>query len=124
MHKPIIIICAAAGLGACGQSANDGANQDAANSVAAEAPKPAYCFFKDSETKAWKAKVEKDGNVTVSGKAYREDSLDALNASEQRQERGRVGDHERDRHDRDDREERYRAASGAQRGRMAFHASR
>jgi len=74
MHKPIIIICAAAGLGACGQSANDGANQDAANSVAAEAPKPAYCFFKDSETKDWKANVDKSDNVVVSGKAYREDS--------------------------------------------------
>lgn len=74
MRKPIILLCAAASLGACSQSANETANQGAANSVAAEAPKPAYCFFKDSETKGWAAKVDKNGNVVVSGKAYREDS--------------------------------------------------
>ena len=49
------------------------ANNAAANSAATEKPKPAYCFFKDLETKAWKAKADKDGNVVVSGKAYRED---------------------------------------------------
>jgi hypothetical protein len=73
MRKPIILLCAAASLGACSQSANETANQGAANSAAAEAPKPAYCFFKDSETKDWKGKLDKSGNVVVSGKAYRED---------------------------------------------------
>ena len=73
MRKPIILFCAAASLGACGQSTNDvGANESAAN-AAAEAPKPAYCFFKDSETKDWKAKLDKSGNVVITGKAYRED---------------------------------------------------
>src|SRR5690349_15184113 len=73
MRKPIILFCAAASLGACGQSTNDvGANESAAN-AAAEAPKPAYCFFKDSETKDWKAKLDKRGNVVITGKAYRED---------------------------------------------------
>ena len=54
---------------------NATANNGAANSAAGEAPKPAaYCFFEDSETKAWKATVDKSGNVVVSGKAYRQDS--------------------------------------------------
>ena len=73
MRKPIILFCAAAGLGACGQSADEATNQGAANNAAAEAPRPAYCFFKDSETKDWKAKLDQSGNVVVSGKAYRED---------------------------------------------------
>ena len=37
-------------------------------------PRPAYCFFKDEETKGWAATADKDGNVVVSGKAYREDA--------------------------------------------------
>jgi hypothetical protein len=74
MRHSIILFCAAAGLAACGQSADDAASNDAGtNSAAAEAPKPAYCFFKDSETKDWKAKFDKSGNVVVTGKAYRED---------------------------------------------------
>jgi hypothetical protein len=36
--------------------------------------KPAYCFFKDSETKGWAATRGKDGNIVVHGKAYRQDS--------------------------------------------------
>ena len=53
-------------LAGCGQSTeNAAANNSAANSAAAEKPKPAYCFFKDSET---------NGNIVVSGKVYREDS--------------------------------------------------
>ena len=41
--------------------------------AAPKKPKPAYCFFKDSETKDWSAKRGKDGNIVVKGKAYRED---------------------------------------------------
>lgn len=75
MHKSVMLCGAAAALAACGQSADNGsANNVAANSAAAEAPKPAYCFFKDSETKDWKAKLDKKGNVVVTGKAYRQDS--------------------------------------------------
>ena len=77
MHKSVILFGAAVALTACGQSAeNSATNNDdaAANSAAAEAPKAAYCFFKDNETKDWKAKVDKSGNVVVSGKAYRQDS--------------------------------------------------
>ena len=76
MHKSVILFGAAAALAGCGQSAENGTtnNGAAANSSAAEAPKTAYCFFKDSETKDWKARLDKNGNVVVSGKAYRQDS--------------------------------------------------
>ncbi|MGE5562385.1 MAG: membrane lipoprotein lipid attachment site-containing protein [Bacillota bacterium] len=76
MRKSLILIGAAVVLAGCGRSGgNDAAaNNAAANSAAAEKPKPAYCFFKDAETKGWKASVDKSGNVVVSGKAYRQDS--------------------------------------------------
>jgi len=75
MQKTSYLLGAAAGLAACGQSSgNSTANNAAANSAAVEKPKPAYCFFKDSETKGWAAKRGKDGNIVVTGKAYREDS--------------------------------------------------
>ena len=74
MRKSIILL-AAAGLGACGQSSDEAAaNNAAANAAAPEKPRPAYCFFKDEETKGWAAKADKDGNVIVTGKAYREDA--------------------------------------------------
>ena len=63
---------AAALLASCGQSG------DSANKAAATPPKPkkkpAYCFFKDPETKGWAASRDKDGNIVVKGKAYRSDS--------------------------------------------------
>jgi hypothetical protein len=75
MRKHLLLICVAAGLAACGQSSDQAAaNQAAANEAATKTPRPAYCFFKDSETKGWKAKLDKSGNVTVSGKVYRLDS--------------------------------------------------
>jgi len=75
MRTSIFLLSAAAALVGCGQSSdNAAADNGAANSAAAEKPKPAYCFFKDSETKSWAAKVDKDGNVVVTGKAYREDA--------------------------------------------------
>lgn len=74
MHKWIFLAGAAAALGGCGQSANDdgAANQAAARAVQPK-KKPAYCFFKDSETKGWAASRDKDGNITVKGKAFRLD---------------------------------------------------
>ena len=73
--RKLIILLAAAGLGACGQSSDEAAaNNAAANAAAPEKPRPAYCFFKDEETKGWAAKADKDGNVVVTGKAYREDA--------------------------------------------------
>lgn len=75
MHKSIIIATAAAALAGCGQSSRNNGAANAPANQAAPAPKPAaYCFFKDAETKGWKASVDKSGNVVVSGKAYREDS--------------------------------------------------
>ena len=75
MRKSIILLGAAAARGACGQSSdNSTAANSAANTAATEKPKPAYCFFKDSETKGWAARRGKDGNIVVTGKAYREDS--------------------------------------------------
>jgi hypothetical protein len=74
MYKTLILLGMTAGLAACGQSTENATANDAANSAAAEKPKPAYCFFKDSETKDWAAKRGKDGNIVVTGKVYREDS--------------------------------------------------
>ena len=72
--RKFIVILGAAGLVACGQSANQtAANNQAANAAAPEKPKVAFCFFKNSETKEWKGSLDKDGNVVVTGKAYRED---------------------------------------------------
>lgn len=71
----LLLLSTAAGLAACGQTANDAANNAAANTaVAAKPEKTPYCFFKDKEMKGWKAAVGKDGDVIVSGKAYRSDS--------------------------------------------------
>jgi hypothetical protein len=74
MRKSIILALATAGLAACGQSSDESSTNAAVKAAAPEKPKPAYCFFKTTETKAWAAKVDRSGNVIVSGKAYREDS--------------------------------------------------
>jgi hypothetical protein len=72
MQRLMIIAAATALLGACGQSSDNG------NQAAASPPKPkkkpAYCFFKDPETKGWAASRDKDGNIVVKGKAFRSDS--------------------------------------------------
>lgn len=74
MRRSIILLAAAAGLTACGQPSDDGANAtNAAANAAVEKPKPAYCFFTGSDTKGWKAAVDSSGNVVVTGKAYDED---------------------------------------------------
>lgn len=71
MTRNFIIFCSAAALAGCGQS-ND---TTAGNQSAAAQPKkkPAYCFFKDPETKGWAASRGKDGNIAVKGKVYRSD---------------------------------------------------
>jgi hypothetical protein len=75
MLKSIILLGAAAGLASCGQSSGNSAANNAAANEAAAKPKPAaYCFFRDENTKGWKAKTDKDGNVVVTGKALAEDA--------------------------------------------------
>ena len=75
MRKSFLILGAVASLAGCNSPGDDSANQAAAETKAAapKKPKPAYCFFKDSETKDWSAKRGKGGDITVKGKAYRLD---------------------------------------------------
>jgi hypothetical protein len=73
MRKYLSVAGVAAGLAACGQTSDNSANEAAANSAQPK-KKPAYCFFKDEETKGWAASRGKDGNIIVKGKVYREDS--------------------------------------------------
>jgi hypothetical protein len=73
MIKHVLVFAAAMTLAGCGRS-DDGASNKAAANAAQPKKKLAYCFFKDSETKAWKASRGKDGNVVVKGKVYRQDS--------------------------------------------------
>jgi hypothetical protein len=73
MCKFIILLGSTAALTACGQSADNSAANASANAAPAQKPRPAYCFFKESDTKGWKASVDKNGNVVVTGKAYDED---------------------------------------------------
>lgn len=73
MRKSIMLISAAV-LAGCGQSSeNQSAGKAAANGAAAKSPRPAYCFFKDSGTKGWAVKLDKSGNVILTGTAYLED---------------------------------------------------
>jgi hypothetical protein len=75
LRKVFIIVGLAGALGACGPSGqSNGQNQVSANAAAPKKERAPYCFFKDSETKAWAASRDKDGNITVKGKVYREDS--------------------------------------------------
>jgi hypothetical protein len=68
------MLAAAAGLAACGQS-DDGTTtaKAVAKPAAPKVKHPTYCFFKDANRKGWAASTDKDGNVTVKGKAYLED---------------------------------------------------
>jgi hypothetical protein len=74
MHEWSLLIGVAAMLTGCGRSSDNAAANQAAANAAQPKKKPAYCFFKDSETKGWTASRGKDGNIAVKGKAYREDS--------------------------------------------------
>ena len=72
--KSAIWIAAAAALASCGQQSGNTTTNVSANTAAAEKPKhPTYCFYKDANTKGWKASTDKSGNVAVNGKAYLQD---------------------------------------------------
>ena len=68
--RHFVIVVAAGALAACGQPGNE---QAANQATAAPKEKTPYCFFKDSDAKGWAASTDKDGNVVVTGKLYRED---------------------------------------------------
>jgi hypothetical protein len=74
MRTWIFLIGVAAAVAGCGQSSDDAAANQAAANAAQPKKKPAYCFFKDSETKGWAASRDKDGNIAVKGEAFRLDS--------------------------------------------------
>jgi hypothetical protein len=74
MRGKLVLLCAAAILVGCNDAGDNVATNAAANATAAEPKHSAYCFFKDEETKAWKASLDKSGNVTVTGKAHVKDS--------------------------------------------------
>jgi hypothetical protein len=69
--RKLMLLLGAGALAGCG-----GADDQSSNQVAKPAArkKPAYCFFKEPDTKGWAASRDKDGNITVKGKAYRQDS--------------------------------------------------
>ena len=72
--KKSIMLASAVLLAGCGGAADNAAeNNVATNAAAAEKLRPAYCFFKDAETKAWAASRDKSGNVVVTGTAFRSD---------------------------------------------------
>ena len=72
MRRSIVLLCAAVGLAGCNQAAQEPAKNAAANTVVVAAKHPAFCFFKDEETKGWKASADAKG-VTVTGKAHVKD---------------------------------------------------
>ena len=74
MRSSLLLMSAGLLLAGCGQSNDDAAANQAAANAAQPKKRPAYCFFKDSETKSWAASRDKDGNIKVKGKAYRQDS--------------------------------------------------
>jgi hypothetical protein len=60
-------------LAGCNSSTDDGSANAAAANASQPAKKPAYCFFKPEEMKAWTAARGKDGNITVKGKGHVKD---------------------------------------------------
>jgi hypothetical protein len=74
MMRSLLIAGAAALLCGCGQSNDDAAANRAAANGAQSEKKAAYCFFDPAKMKDWAASRDKTGNITVKGRAYREDS--------------------------------------------------
>jgi len=72
MRRSIVLLCAAAGLAGCNQTSEEPVSNAAANTIVAAAKHPTFCFFKDEETKGWKASSDAKG-LTVTGKAHVKD---------------------------------------------------
>jgi len=70
MRKSLVLLSVAGLVAGCGQSNNNAATNEAA---AQPKKKPTYCFFKDEEMKDWAATRDKDGNLTIKGKAHVKD---------------------------------------------------
>jgi hypothetical protein len=73
LRNLIIVTAATAALAGCGQTSQ----KDAETKTAAVEKAPErvpYCFFKDSEAKGWSTATDKQGNVVLRGKLYRQDS--------------------------------------------------
>jgi hypothetical protein len=70
MHKFLLLLGVAGLVTACGRSNN---SPDSSQAAAQPEKKPTYCFFKDEEMKDWAAIRDKDGNITVKGKAHVKD---------------------------------------------------
>ena len=70
MRKSLVLLSVAGLVAGCGQSNNNAATNQAA---AQPTKKPTYCFFKDEEMKDWAATRDKDGNLTIKGKAHVKD---------------------------------------------------
>ena len=70
MHRSILLIVLL--VAGCGQAAEEPA-ANVAETKAAEPKRPAFCFFKDSETETWSAARDAQGNVVVKGRAFRSD---------------------------------------------------
>ena len=68
--RKLMLLLGAGALAGCSGPKDEAANQVAKARVK---KKIGYCFFKEPDTKAWSAKRDKDGNVVVTGKAYRQD---------------------------------------------------
>ena len=65
MRTTFVLIGAAFALVGCGRSNNDGTANEAQANAAQPKKKPAYCFFKETETKDWTASRDGDGNITA-----------------------------------------------------------
>ena len=73
--RSILLAGVTVALAGCGENeaGQEIATRAATNTVVAK-KHPTYCFFKDAETKGWRASRDRAGNVVVAGKAHVKDA--------------------------------------------------
>jgi hypothetical protein len=71
--RALLLAGAVAVLSGCNQGAETNAANQVVNAAAAKPRHPTYCFYKDANTKGWKASRGTGGNIAVKGRAYLED---------------------------------------------------